>query len=229
MNGKVVKLFLMALVLSLGSYAFADTMTYQIGIGNSAITPATYGLPYGTVLVNRTSTTTAVFTFTANSGYLFLDSGIAAANINATTFSLSNITGTLFSGAATPLPASGGAGQEDGWGNFNLTLDQTDGYTDAMTTLSFTVTDVSGTWAAVSNVLAPNSLGNVIAAHVGICNTNPCSPGGAGGGFFNNTGFASETGATHDPVPEPSTLWLLGSGFLALPAIARRWMPKTAA
>src|SRR5579864_4462340 len=83
MNGRVFKVFLMALVLFVGRNAFADTMTYQLGAGNSAITPATYGLPYGTVLVNRTSTTTAVFTFTANSGCLFLDSGIAAANINA--------------------------------------------------------------------------------------------------------------------------------------------------
>jgi hypothetical protein len=226
MNGKVAKLFLLALALFVGRSAFADTFTYQLGAGNSAITPAPYGLPYGTVLVNRTSTTTAVFTFTANSGYLFLDSGSAAVNINATSWTIGNISATLLTGAATPLPTNSGSGQEDGFGNFNQTLDQFDGFMDAMTTLSFTVTDTSGTWASVSNVLAANNNGNFVAAHVGVCNVKPCVTS-ANGGSFLSTGYASETGATN--VPEPSSLWLLGSGFLALPAIARRLGLKSAA
>ncbi|HEY4379827.1 MAG TPA: hypothetical protein VGN01_05740 [Acidobacteriaceae bacterium] len=220
MNSTISKIVFLALLLFAGRTASADTISYILGTGNSAITPAPYSPFYGSVLVNRTSTTTATITFTADAGYMIFDSGAAAVNLNATTWSLSSLSGTLFSGAATPQPTSGGSGQEDGFGNFNQTFTQMDGYNDAMTAFSFIVTDTSGTWSSAANVLTGNSQGNLVAAHIGICNVDPCTSGGAAGGFFSSTGFAGETGSVISP--EPRSLWLLGTAFLILPVIGLR-------
>src|ERR1700732_1576273 len=63
----------------------ADSITFNLTDGNSAISG--YPGPYGSVLVNRTSTTTATITFTSliNSGniYLFGDGSTVDVNVNA--------------------------------------------------------------------------------------------------------------------------------------------------
>jgi hypothetical protein len=208
-----------SLVLLAGRTALADSTTLDLGTGNSAISSATYGLPYGTVSVNRTSTTTANFTFTANSGYLFLDSGSAAVNLNATSWSVSNLTGTTLSGFSGPQLTNTGAGQEDGFGNFNQTFDEFDGFTWALNTISFTVTNNSGIWLTVGDVLTGNNDTNLVAAHVGICNVSPCT---FTGGSFLNTGYASESGAINIPTPEPSSLALFGTGIIGVAGVMRR-------
>jgi hypothetical protein len=220
LNNKLVTAFAVAsLALLAGKNALADSVILNLGTGNSAISSAPYGTPYGTVSVNRTSSTTADFIFTANSGYLFLDSGSAAVNLNSTDWTISGLTGTTLSGFSGPSLADAGGGQEDGFGNFNQTFDEFDGFTWALHTISFTVTDNSGTWASVSNVLAGNNDTNLVAAHVGICNVNPCT---FTGGSFANTGYASETGAVNIPTPEPSSLALFGTGILGFAAMMRR-------
>jgi len=208
---------LASLVLIAGRSARADIVNYDISVGNSAITPAAYGTPYGTVSVNRTSSTTATITFTSNSGYLFLDSGSAAVNVNALSWTVSGLTGTTLAGFSGPDLSNTGSGQEDGFGNFNQTFDEFDGFTWALHTISFTLTDTSGTWSTAGGVLTGNNAGNLLAAHVGECNTNPCT---FTGGSFSNTGYASETGST--VIPEPSSLALLGTGVVAIAARLRR-------
>jgi len=208
-----------SLLLIAGQSALADSVTYQLGAGNSAVTPALYGTPYGTVDVNRTSTTTATFTFTAATGYLFLANGAAAVNLNSTLFSYSGLTGTTLSGYSGPQLSNGGSAQEDGFGNFNQTFDEFDGFQYALKTISFSVTNLSGIWGSVGDVLKPNNDTNLVAAHIGECNTSACT---FTGGSFISTGYVSESGAVNIPTPEPSSLALFGTGVLGLAGMVRR-------
>jgi hypothetical protein len=105
----------------------------------------------------------------------------------------------------------------DGFGNFNLSIDDFDGYTHSASTISFDLTDNSGTWASASNVLALNGNGYDAAAHVFVTT----APANASNGAL-ATGFAGN-GTTPPPsVPEPGTLALLGSAILMLGMIRMR-------
>lgn len=228
MRSKGIKSVVFAAALLLGATsAFADTFTSTLTKGNSDIS-GTPG-PYGTVSVNRTSSTTAIITFTADSGFVFIDHGIGAVNLNALTWSISNISWTDLPGFGVS-PAgftitSSGSGTEDGWGTFNQTFDGIAGFTDGVNSFTFTATDTGGTWATAASVLIANSLGNDAAAHVAVCGnatdtaTGPCI---AANGAL-STGFAAEGAVV--PTPEPASLGLLGTGLLAVSGMAlrRRW------
>lgn len=220
----IVGLFV-ALLLVCPTAVLADTFSSTLDTGNSAISGFTG--PFGTVSVDLTSSTTALITFTSltNSGniYLFGDGGSVDVNINATSSTISGITG---SNAGTGFTSGGpftaaGSGNVDGFGVFNQTIDTFDGFTHSSDTISFTVTDNSGTWASASNVLTPNSDGFDAAAHIFVTS----SPANAANGAI-VTGFAAESGG---PVtaPEPSSVFLLGAGVLAL--VGLRKMSTTAA
>src|SRR5438046_426259 len=75
--------------------AYADTFSFLLTTGN--LGPTVTG-PFAEVTVNRTSSTTATITFHSltNGGYTYLmgDGGSAALNVNATSFTASNISGT---------------------------------------------------------------------------------------------------------------------------------------
>lgn len=208
---------LAGLALSFGAgSAVADSISYTLGVGN------TIGLgpgPYAAVTVNLTSSTTADITFTANTngGYAFVDGSAAGLNVNGG-FSVSNIAYQLSSlspQSIAPTPYTQGSGQVDGYGQFNLTLTQNDGWGAATKEITFTLTATgTNTWASASNVLSPNASGNYVVAHVGYCQQTSSTltacasvPNGA-------TGFAT--------VPIPAAAWLFGSGLLGLVAIARR-------
>jgi len=199
--------------------ASADSFTFDLGTGNSAISG--FPGPYATVTVDRTDSTHATITFTSltNSGNIYLmgDGGTVGVNVDATSWTLSGITG---SNAGTGFTAGGpfsdgGSGNEDGFGSFNQTINTFDGFSHSSDTISFTLTDTSGTWADAASVLTPNDGGSEAAAHIFVTSFPANQANGALA-----TGFAANGGPVSSP--EPSSLGMLGIGALGLLGFARR-------
>ncbi len=217
---------LVAAAATLASWGFPASadLIFTLGSGNSAI--AGFTGPYASVDVHLDSSTTATITFTSlTSGgniYLLGDGGSVAVNVNASTFALgpNPITGSNAGSGFTPGPwSNGGAGNEDGFGSFNLTIDSFDGFTHSSDTISFQLTDVSGTWATDSDVLTVNSDNALAAAHIFVTS----SPANASNTAL-ATGFAAgniEGQPQPEPAPEPATFGLLALGLAAL-GLSRR-------
>jgi hypothetical protein len=198
--------------------AKADVFTSSLNAGNTGINGFTG--PYGTVTINLTSPTTATVTFTSNTVngniYLFGDGGSVALNVNATTFSATGITGTNAGTGFTPGPYTvAGAGNEDGFGSFNLRINSFDGFTHSADTITFTLTNISGTWASAADVLIANANGFDAGAHIFVTS----SPANAANGAT-STGFAAEGARVPDG---GTTVMLLGVALGAL-GMARRFL-----
>jgi hypothetical protein len=200
--------------------AKADTFSFNLGVGNPAISG--YPGPYVSVNVNRTNSTHATITFTsltaAGNIYLMGDGSSVAVNVNATSWTASNVTGSNSGTGFTPGPYSnGGSGNVDGFGVFNQTINSFDGFTHSSSTIRFNLTNTSGTWANVAAVLAANSGGSLAAAHIFVT----VSPANAGNGAL-CTGFAANGGQVPDG---GTTVMLLGLGLGAL-GMARRYIMR---
>jgi hypothetical protein len=168
--------------------AWADTV-YTLTQANIA-----FPGPYGTVTVHLVDSDEATITFNSltNSGniYLFGDGGSVAVNVNAASWTLSNITGSNAGTGFSPGPYSdGGAGNEDGFGSFNQTINSFDGFTSSSDTISFLLTNTSGTWANSGSVLINNADGFLAAAHIFVT----AFPANASNGAI-ATGFATTPG-----------------------------------
>ncbi len=197
----------------------ADVITLDLGIGNSAISG--YPGPYAGVEINLADDDThATITFTSlvDSGNIYLlgDGGSVAVNVNATNWTLGTITGANAGTGFTPGPWSDrGAGNEDGFGLFNQTIKSFDGFTHSSDTISFILTNTSGTWASAADVLAPNSLGYLAAAHIFVTSDPANTSNGALA-----TGYAANGGST---VPDGGmTVTLLGLALAVMGVVARR-------
>jgi PEP-CTERM motif len=194
--------------------ASADSIGFDIAVPNAALVP--FPSPYAHVDVNRTSTTTATITFTGlTTGgftYFFGAANAIDVNVNAATF-------TVGVPSVGTLDTTPGSGNVSAFGNFNVTIDNSDGFDDRFSTVNFGLTATSGTWASASDVLLANSDGFRAAAHIFVtaasCGNEACI-----------TGFAGDGGLT--PTPEPATLLLVGSSLLGLGFTGRKRLFRTA-
>jgi hypothetical protein len=202
------------LMFLVGIPAFADTTfsltTNNGGFGNP---PG----PYGTVTVHLVSSTEATITVTSNqvgsNVYLFGDGGTFGFNTNAPV-TIQSITGSNNRtdsgfGAFSPGPfTAAGAGNEDGFGSFNQTINTFDGYQHSVTSLTVDITLNSGSWAGSASVLTQNAHLFDVAGHVFLAQDN-------GNGTISNTGFTGfDTNGPTGTVPEPTSVALLGGVLL---------------
>lgn len=198
------------------SGAGADTISYQLGLGNPPV--AGFTGPYVDVLVDRTSGTTAEITFTSLSNgtetFLIGNGGSAAVNVNASSWSIGSFLGTNAGTGFTPGPFSdAGSGSEDGFGTFNQKVDDFDGFMHTTDVLKFVLTNLGGSWATAAEVLTPNASGYVAAAHIFVASCATAADCNQSDGAL-ATGFAT--------VPEPGTALMLGLGLVGLAARSRR-------
>lgn len=187
-----------------------------------------YTGPYASITVNLTSSTTADITFNSLTQgaytYWMGDGKTIGLNVNATMFSVSNIVdagyqqGVEGSGLGG-IPVGGAPETFDklgcnpgclNQGTFNFWINNKEGplgnnpYPAIVNTLSFTLTDTSGTWSQAADVLFHNLNGFEAASHMFattstcIANKN-CDSGYAGG---------------YGPVPEPPVNALLACSAL---------------
>jgi len=221
----VQTLTIVVICLALGASG-ALAATYSLGTGNSAISG--YPSPYGTVQVTlpapNSSTANVVFTAGASGSFTYLFGGEDAldVNVNAGSFTCSTPTFTQPAGFSAASFTQFGTGNVSTFGSFNLRLKAFDGYTHSVNTATFVLTKAVGTWASDADVLALNSSGNSVAAHVFVTGTALSPTAGAVA-----TGYAA--GQSADPVPpsgtttpEPASLLMMALGLSTMGAMGRR-------
>ncbi len=235
---KVILAFLLAATATSGNAAAdtIDTFGFVLNKPNSDV--AEYPGPYIKVTINLASdhkTANVIFdSLTASASkpagtytYLMVDGGSAGVNVNAKTWTLSNLSWTkLNSTFANPILSDAGAGNEDGFGQFNQRIKNFDSFKNAANEISFTLTNTSktnGTWATAKDVLAKTSSGWIAAAHIAVTRTGNQADGAL------DTGYVAGDGSVLPPpqgphAPEPASLLLFGGlfGGLGLLGLRRR-------
>ena len=219
--------FLMGLaVLALfAAPAYADNIVFDLTNTNlSGITS-----PYVQVTVNRTSSTTAIVTFTtsfAGAGGSYVIGDHLAADLN--------VNGSFSAACGANCISIGGSSNVDGMGTYNLTSTEGSGFSSPVTTLVIDLTATgANSWSSASNVLTgvdgSGGTNGSAAAHIAPTSNLVCT------GYTSDVASASGAGSGGNcsSVPEPSTLLqagtgLSGVGLLALfgsgmPALRRRF------
>jgi hypothetical protein len=85
-----------------------------------------------------------------------------------------------------------GSGNQDGFGSYNFTFDLSGGYASTANSVSFVLTNLSGTWGSAADVLTGNNKNNLVAAHIFVCGSSPCDASNNTG----TSGFATVPGPT---------------------------------
>lgn len=201
----------------------ANTVTSTLGVSNLG---SGFTGPFGAVTIDLTNSTTAIITFSSdtNGGNLYLMGGAKAADLNVRgAFDVSSSVTESNSGSGFKPKSSSytvGGTKVDGFGKFDFTLNNKDGFKNSASSISFTLDAISGnTWSSAANVLTANNKGYDAAAHIFVCKM-PCTESEGA----TATSFAAET-AGHFTAPEPGSVTLVGVvllAFISLAAHSRR-------
>ena len=187
-------------VVALGSSAIAKADSAQINNPNPGLsgTPGPYATVNYVLSGNVINVTVNMFP-----GFLAFGEG----NGNNGIFGF-NVVGSTVGLNVTNLPVgftfNPGGGNMDGFGPFEATLSCCNP-SNAVSSFSFTVSRTIG-FSSASELFDPNDNGAHFAVHIAPSNGNP-------------TGFAADSGVA---TPEPTTMFLLGTGLLGLGAGLRK-------
>jgi len=203
--------------------AWANIDTYTLSQGNAALLAVSPG-PYGEVTVNQLSATKAQFTFTAYAGFTLVDSKLAAVAVNATDFTIDNITATPVTGGdfgtTTYTGVVNPSGNTDGWGYFNAVVNADIGaFSTSIQSIDFTINAVGTSWGSVADVLGLSTGGGggyPLAAHFAVCDGDACT---LANGVVTAEGSDGTGWAT---VPIPAAAWLFGSALLGMVGVGSR-------
>jgi hypothetical protein len=194
------------------------SFSLNLGVPDSEISQ--YPGPYGKVDITLTDATHANITLTALNDvadgfyYRFGAHASLGLNFNGTAALIGSITASGPDGNQTLT--LGGPASEGGFQQFNFTLNDKGGDTHAVTSISFSVANTTGTWSSDSNVLTPNAHGYLAAGRVFVYQSpNP-------GQDALNSGFAGNDEAViHGPAPSSAILALLGLAGLGMVGLVR--------
>jgi PEP-CTERM motif len=211
------------LVAGLVSFGLcSNALATSLTVANANL--ATQGAgPYGEVTITATDSTNKSFKVTAtrDGSFVFGDHEILDLNIAAAAGTLTlDTTSCTFTGTTSSTTCSQeAAGTVDGFGTFNLQVSDGPGFSSGgYTSLSFTFTTQNA--VTLANLLALNSSGADVAAHMALSTNTACTGFAANGG--SSSSGVDNSACTSTTAREPGTLMLLGSGLLGFAFVFKR-------